>query len=266
MPLFFKCLLFGLFLFSLGGLRAQSARVDTLLKSEFRASSGRVLPYVLLHLQATKTSATDKPIALIVFLHGAGERGVDGVSHTRVGLPKLLHTVSKLGENCLILAPQCPENHRWADTDWKLKEHILADTAYWTLQAAQELLRHIEETQPVDKKRIYLTGLSMGGFGVWDWLMRDTQRFAAALPICGGGDYRQAQRLAHIPIYAAHGLKDKLVLPRRTTDMTAALRKAGNQKVRELLLPNAGHLCWDEVYAREEAIRWLLAQQVKSEK
>ena len=114
----------------------------------------------------------------------------------------------------------------------------------------------------IDDKRIYITGLSMGGFGTWDAIVRKPDLFAAAVPICGGGDVKTADSIAKIPIWIFHGGKDPVVKPERSRSMVEALKKAGAEpKYTEY--PNEEHASWVPAYKDADMFAWLFAQKKK---
>ena len=123
-----------------------------------------------------------------------------------------------------------------------------------------ELIDKLAAKLPVDKRRLYITGLSMGGFGTWDAIARRPRYFAAAMPICGGGDTAQAAKLKSLPLWAFHGDHDGTVLPRRTTDMIAAIRQAGGRP-KMTLYPGVNHDSWSRTYADPAVLDWLFAQK-----
>ena len=114
----------------------------------------------------------------------------------------------------------------------------------------------------VDARRVYLTGLSMGGYGTWELAARQPQRFAAVVPICGGGDERQASRLSALPIWAFHGAADNVVFPIRSQKMVDAIRAAGG-KIQYTQYPGVGHNSWNQAYRSDELLKWLFAQRRK---
>ena len=145
---------------------------------------------------------------LVLFLHGAGERGDDLNLVKKHGPPKLIEAGKEYP--FIVISPQCPKDNSWT---WQLRElTALVDDA---------TARH-----KVDKDRVYLTGLSMGGFGTWALAAYQPDRFAAIIPICGGGEQLMTRRLTHIPIWAFHGAKDPVVPLRRSEEMVQALEKA----------------------------------------
>ncbi|MEZ5012291.1 MAG: prolyl oligopeptidase family serine peptidase [Bacteroidales bacterium] len=181
---------------------------------------------------------------LVVFLHGAGERGSD-IEKVKVhGPPKLV----EMGEKFpfILVSPQCPEG------EW------------WSAGVVIDLVRKISSTYRVDPSRIYLTGLSMGGFATWESAARYPGVFAAIAPICGGGDPAMVHSLVNVPVWNFHGAKDPVVPIQRSEDMVNALKEAGGD-VRFTVYPEAGHDSWTETYNNPELYKWLLGN-VKEDK
>ena len=114
-------------------------------------------------------------------------------------------------------------------------------------------------TTKADPERVYLTGLSMGGFGTWAWAAREPQRFAAAIPICGGGNPETAEKLVALPIWVFHGGKDNVVPLSRSEAMVKAIQQAGGRKVKLTAYPDAGHDAWTKTYDNPEIYKWLLS-------
>jgi len=177
---------------------------------------------------------------LVLFLHGAGERGADLNAVLRHGLPRRI--ADGWRPPFAMLAPQCPAD-RWWDPDPLAR---LLDAALARL--------------PVDPARVYLTGLSMGGFGAWALATRYPERFAALVPVCGGGLPFFASRLRDVPVWAFHGARDEVVPLHYTTDMVEAVRCAGGE-ARLSVYPEAGHDAWTAAYDDEALWAWMLAQQ-----
>ena len=179
---------------------------------------------------------------LIVFLHGLGERGDDGLLQTQVGLPAAIRRWPDRFP-CLVLMPQCPESTYW-------------DGAIESIEAA--LAKTLSEYS-VDTTRITLTGLSMGGFATWIYGARAADTFAALMPICGGGNVESAAVLAETPIWAFHGADDTVVPVEQSRAMVEAVRGAGGDP-RYTEYPDTGHNAWDKAYADAKAVKWLLNQ------
>ncbi len=179
---------------------------------------------------------------LILFLHGAGERGND-LSKVEIHGPPKLATKEEDVFPFVIVSPQCSEDEWWS-----------SELQIDTLNA---LLDDIVSRYRIDKERIYVTGLSMGGFGTWRLAATYPERFAAIAPICGGGNPEDAATLAHLPIWVFHGAKDKVVPIKKSEEMVAALKKVGNT-VKFTSYPNAGHNSWDATYQNPELYKWFL--------
>ncbi len=205
-------------------------KIDLTIKSDY-----------LLYLPETYNSS-QKKWPLILFLHGAGERGNDLDQVKRHGPPKLI-AKGKKDLPFIIVSPQCPKNGWWANNI--------------QMKALNLLLDEIISKYRVDKDRIYLTGLSMGGYGTWSLAAENPERFAAIAPICGGGDPHTAKKLAKMPIWVFHGGKDKVVPIDKSQKMVEALKKAGNE-VKFTVYPEAGHNSWAKTYDNPELYKWFL--------
>jgi predicted peptidase len=176
----------------------------------------------------------------VVFLHGLGERGEDGMRPTEVGIgPALRRHPSRFP--CLVLFPQCPGDRKWTEA----------------LGLAEAALAATLADYPVDRKRIALTGISMGGFGAWAWAARRPHLFARLMPLCAGGDPMWTIRMTTLPIWAFHGARDPVVSVVRSRELKAALEKAGGS-MRYTEFPEATHNCWDRAYGEAETAAWLL--------
>lgn len=179
---------------------------------------------------------------LMVFLHGAGERGDDLEVVKKWGPPK--RVAEKPDFPFVLVSPQCPRNVRW---DPQLIAH---------------LTDHVAGKLKIDKQRMYITGLSMGGFGTWALLAEYPKLYAAAVPICGGGDPAEAERMKQVPIWVFHGDQDPTVPVSRSQDMVDALKKVDGD-VKLTVYPGVGHNSWSETYANPEVYKWLLSHKRK---
>jgi len=223
----------------------------------YQSSNGDRLPYRMLSPSVVEKG---RKYPLILFLHGAGERGTDNERQLIHGSKGILQYAETHGQNFFYLAPQCPENQRWVEVDWSLPAHTMPVQPSAPMKLVMELLDRMTDELPVDKDRIYICGLSMGGFGTWDLLMRQPDRFAAAIPICGGGDVAGASLIRHIPIWAFHGSLDQTVSPERTRQMVEALERAGGI-IRYTQYPEAHHNAWTKTFQNPEVWDWLFAQK-----
>lgn len=180
----------------------------------------------------------DKHWPLILFLHGAGERGTDFGTIRNLGPLRYANEHPEFP--FLLVAPLCPRLYDW-DPD-----------------ALNELLDHAIASYKVDTDRIYLTGFSMGGAGTWETAMEYTHRFAAIAPLCGRNIPLLQFRLWLTPTWAFHGDQDDVVPLIHTTQMTDYLVEAGNPNVKLTIYPGEGHYIWDRTYANGELYDWFL--------
>jgi predicted peptidase len=197
---------------------------------------------------------------LVLFLHGAGERGDDNTRQLVHGMNEFASDEIMAKYPCFVIAPQCPREQKWVEVDWSATGHGMPAAAAAPLRLTMEAIAALEKEFSIDPARIYVTGLSMGGYGTWDAIARYPERFAAAAPICGGGDPAQAPKFAQLPVWAFHGSKDGVVRPQRSREMIEAIKVAGGSpKYTEY--PEAGHNSWTATYQNPEFFAWLFAQR-----
>jgi predicted peptidase len=224
----------------------------------YRDCQGNELRYRLM-LPANYNCCQSYP--LVVFLHGAGERGDDNVAQLVHGMKDFASDENRAKYPCIVFAPQCPKEQSWAKIDLKIPKHTMTPEPTGPTKQVLCALAALQTEYNVDRTRIYLTGLSMGGFGTWDLIQRYPGTFAAAIPICGGGDEAQAARLIHVPLWAFHGSEDKGVVPERSRDMIAAVKQAGG-KPRYTEYDGVGHDSWTATYADPKVMEWLFSQRL----
>jgi len=200
----------------------------------------------LLHLPEAYQETGTWP--LIIFLHGMGERGDDLELVKKHGPAKLLDQPDPPAglSSFIVVSPQCPAN------------------SFWPLEtvALNALLDNLLATYAIDPGRVYLTGLSMGGFGTWQWAVEHPERFAAIAPICGGAMFysnliERVGALRNVPVWAFHGARDPVVPLHETANLVYALKQAGGQ-VEFTIYPEADHDAWSETYNNPELYRWFL--------
>lgn len=211
--------------------------------------------------RSQKADSMNKAVPLVVFLHGAGERGNDNHAQLKHCIPFFLDDTITSRYPFLLLVPQCPVEKRWVDTDWSLPEHQMESEPTAELLAVMHLVDSLIDCGAADSIRVYLCGISMGGFGVWDALQRWPNKFAAAIPICGGGDPAYANRMKDVPIYIFHGLQDDIVMPSRSIQMYNALQAAGSNAVLFVTYPDLAHGCWDEAFSTPGLFHWLFSKK-----
>ena len=181
----------------------------------------------------------NRPLPLIVQLHGAGERGDGGEALAKVDTHGFSKYIKDTETECIFIMPQCPENSFWAAR----------------VESIVGFIEALFRAYPVDTERVYLTGLSMGGFGTWFTAMARPDLFAAIAPVCGGGMAWNAGVLK-MPVWAFHGEDDKTVSVRNSDEMVEALEKQGRD-ITYTRLAGVGHNAWDYAY-NEKLLDWLL--------
>lgn len=200
---------------------------------------------------------------LVIFLHGSGERGNDNKKQLTHGTYLFQKPEHVKNFPCFVLAPQCPEGSRWVEAPWDSPKHQIPANPSQPLQMVHDLILQLTETLPVDPDRIYITGLSMGGFGTWDMLARWPDLFAAGIPICGGGDTRTASHIAHIPVWIFHSSDDGVVPVEFSRNMALALEKSG-ATFRYTEYNDAGHGSWKPAYEEPGLLPWLFSHKKPS--
>ncbi len=177
------------------------------------------------------------PFPLILFLHGAGERGDSIELVKRHGPPKIVETGKDFP--FIIVSPQCK------------------DKLWWDSDELYTFLQEIISKYNIDTNRIYLTGLSMGGFGTWDLTIKHPDTFAAITPICGGGDTTKVCAIKNLPVRVFHGAKDQVVPVQKSEEMVEALKACGGNP-KFTVYPNATHDSWTETYNNPKLYEWFL--------
>lgn len=199
--------------------------------------------------------------AVLVFLHGVGERGSENLAQNRLAVPEIVRNIRKNRRKVVLLTVQCPLDQVWAPLHRDRKDSAMREHPQSALSMVPDLVRAKVKEFNADPSRLYVTGLSMGGFGTWDLISRNPDLFAAAIPICGGGDPEQTKTLKDMPIWIFHGDADALVPVQLSRTMFEELKRAGSQKVRYTEFPGVEHNSWDKAYAMPETLDWLFQQK-----
>lgn len=198
---------------------------------------------------------------LLVMLHGAGERGCDNEEQIRVNFTHMFDDPQSPVFNSIIIAPQCAEDKQWVYTPWEHGNYSIAEVPESReCEAVLEIIKNIDREYNIDRSRIYITGLSMGGFGTWDMLMRHPSLFAAGMPVCGAADPSMAKVLSDIPIRTCHGSLDTCVPTDATREMYSAIKAFGKGKIKYIEYENVGHDSWENAYSDPENVKWLFSQ------
>lgn len=225
--------------------------------NKFSNGKGDTLNYRMLYPE----SDTMRKYPLVIFLHGSGERGNDNDAQLKWGVINFATDQMMVDHPAFVIAPQCPENISWSNFSRinKSTEMHLQPTPTKPMELVIGLIHEMMKNPSIDTNRIYITGLSMGGFGTYDAIERYPDLFAAAMPVCGGGDVSKAATIAHIPIWNFHGSEDPAVNPLYSTEMMEALIKAGAHPG-FTFYPETGHFSWLAAYSDQHAMDWLFRQ------
>ena len=211
-------------------------------KDSFLHNNTEQLPYMV---TVPSDFSPDEHLPLIVFLHGAGERGTDLQKINVHGIPKLFGANPDYrGLRAVTLSPQCPPDDVWS-------AHVFALRA---------LIEHVTAEYGCDPNRVSITGISMGGFGTWEMGLRFSELFSAVAPICGGGMSWRAANLKNVPVRVFHGDQDTVVPIDYSLQMVLALKAAGGN-VAFTVYPGVEHNSWEPAYEQSDLIEWLIAQR-----
>ena len=213
------------------------------IEMSFKTTDSADVPY-LLYLPKGFQADGEQKYGLILFLHGRGESNGPLSLVAKWGPPKFAARGDEMP--WIIVSPQCPKSDRWSSETQQMR--------------VTELLDSVIKNHNVDEGRVFLTGLSMGGYGTWTMAANQPNRFAAVAPICGGGDPAQAEKLKDVPIWVFHGDQDKPVPFEKSVKMVEAIRAAGGTKIRFTTLENIGHNCWSAAYATPALYQWMEKQ------
>jgi predicted peptidase len=216
-------------------LAAVSQQVEKIFSVE-----GKEMYYLIYTPEGYENNTESWP--LVIFLHGSGERGKDYELLKVHGPPKNAQNPEMHDLPFLILSPQ-----------------LSADARGWHPDHLSSLLDEVIKDYRVDADRIYLTGLSMGGYGTWAWAFQEPDRFAALAPICGRGDPYQVEKIKDIPVWVFHGARDQVVKIEESQKMVNALDKIDGD-VRFTIYPTLGHVSWDEAYDSGILYEWFMKQ------
>lgn len=198
---------------------------------------------------------------LIIFLHGSGERGKDNQKQTVHVYPYLTSDSVQKRYPSIVVAPQCPENDYWAPVnrfEWSMKEGGRVTPA---MASVIRLIKKLRKHPNVDKRRIYIIGLSMGGFGTFDLISRKPEWFAAAVPICGGADLKKTGQFEKVPLWVFHGEKDSVVPVKLSRDLVESLTSEG-LPVRYTEYADENHGIWERAVREPGFLEWLFSQRV----
>jgi len=244
---------------------ASISQVSEMYKAEIFKSKGIQLPYRILY---PKNFDTAKQYPLVLFLHGSGERGSDNAKQLTHGAN--LFVADSVMENypAIVVFPQCPADSYWANIVEKKQpdgsrtfDFPARSKPTPAMSALMQLVDSLVKLSYVDKNRVYVGGLSMGGMGTFELLERRPKMFAAAFPICGGGNPGNAKRYAkRVKIWVFHGDADNVVPLFHSQRMVDAIKQAKGD-VRFTVYPGVGHNSWDNAFTEPELLTWLFSKR-----
>ncbi|MCS6821258.1 MAG: prolyl oligopeptidase family serine peptidase [Microscillaceae bacterium] len=225
--------------------------------NRFEPYSFKQLPY---QLQKPLDYDSTQSYPLLLFLHGVLHRGTDNQIQTEDILPIWASRKMQKKYPCFLVAPQCPKTTHWARFRRENGTVVMESEPSEPVRLLFELIDTLCQEFPIDRKRIYITGLSMGGFGTFDMLLRKPNLFAAAVPVCGGGVDSRADEIKHIPMWIFHGSQDEVVSVKYSRDMVKNLEKLGASP-RYTEYADVKHDSWVEAYQDMAMWEWLFAQK-----
>lgn len=224
---------------------------------KYKNANGDSLLYRQLYPDANRV----RKYPLVIFLHGSGERGNDNEAQLKWGVNNFASDKNLTLYPAFVIAPQCPAGGGWANISSRNKDELtMAPTPAKSMELLMELIQQTIKKLPVDTNRIYITGLSMGGFGTFDAIARYPNIFAAAVPVCGGGDLSKVPIIKDIPMWIITGAEDDAVSPVYSIEMARALQKAGAHPG-FTQYPEVGHFSWIMAYSDALIMEWMFRQR-----
>ena len=221
---------------------------------------GDTLPYRILYPAHYDRS---QKYPLVLFLHGAGERGNDNQSQLKHGATLFTDPRNRVAHPAIILFPQCPADGFWAPMERVDGQRIYPRRPKPTpsMQMVERLIRQYLKDPTVDHTRIYVIGISMGGMGTYDYICRHPRLFACAVPICGAVNEQRLRRARHLPIRIYHGSADPVVPVTYSRDAYIALKANGSTNVEYIEYPGVQHESWDNAFAEPDFLDWIFSQR-----
>lgn len=210
----------------------------------------------LFHMPESYDESKKYPVVL--FLHGAGERGDNNFDQLAIGIGTALADEESPLHDAFIIAPQVPLEKLWVNTPWHVGNYTVDDreeTPY--LAGAVQLVRDTIANYPVDEKKVFVMGISMGGYGSWDALARHPELFVGGFICCGGADLTKADIFKEKTIFTYHGTADDIVPCFGTQNVVKAIKDAGGEKITYREYEGMNHWTWDRAYSEYEDIKAL---------
>lgn len=253
-----------LFVFLLMILGLTAAQITDFKAEKYSDHEGNEINYRILKPADYDSS---KSYPLVLFMHGAGERGSDNYSQLKWGVSHFAEPKMREKYPAFVVAPQVPEGEYWSTTLESIRDTtslsvIMQEEPAEPMRLTMELLEQLQERFSIDSNRLYVTGISMGGFGTFDLIERHPNMFAAAVPICGGGDITRAYFLIDMPIWIFHGAEDEVVLPEYSRNIVDAIRVAGGSPG-YTEYPDEDHIgAWVQAYNNPHLYEWMFSKSL----
>ena len=255
-----RLLLFAFFIFNFSFLQAQDL---SLYQKHWLIQGNDTLPFRLLLPEGFDST---KAYPLVLFLHGAGERGRDNEKQLTHGAQLFVRDDVRKNFPAIVVFPQCAPNSYWSnvvqlrDTSRRTFHFLEGGEPTRAMALVQQLLQVLHQQYRIKQDQVYAGGLSMGGMGTFEVVRRNPSLFAAAFPICGGAHPATAATLKNTAWWVFHGGKDDVVPPQHSQIMVAALQKQ-KAPVKFTLYPDANHNSWDAAFAEKDLLPWLFGQK-----
>lgn len=248
-----------LFFLSITLIFSLSSQSELYLKKKLIHKSD-TLPYRILYPENYNKS---EKYPLFLFLHGSGERGSDNNSQLVHGSKLFTDSLNRKLYPAIVVFPQCAKNGYWVEIKDRKDGFDFGDARKPTpqMQMVIRLLKELQKTEAVDKKRVYVAGLSMGGMGTFDLICRYPRKFAAAVPICGGVELNRLKKAVKVPIRMYHGGADNVVSPEHSRNAYIELKARGAQNTELFIFPGVGHDSWTNAFAQEDFLKWIFSQK-----
>lgn len=239
------------------GTQAQS------FEARFFTHKKLILPYQIL---LPDNYDHTKQYPLVLFLHGAGERGSDNEKQLIHGSSQFLNATNRSKYPAIVVFPQCPTNMYWAPIDTRDNgfSYLKRARATPVMQAVMSLLEALIKKEAVDKNRIYVMGLSMGGMGTLDITCRKPNKFAAAIAICGGVHVDRVTKITHLPLRLYHGSEDNVVSPKHSVSIYNKLKANGAKNVELIVFEGVNHNSWTPAFAQDDFLNWLFDMKLNN--
>lgn len=256
---YFSISIITLFLIMCGGTKTEERSFS---KEVFTSKTNFELPYRLLKPDKIKTGET---YPLVIFLHGSGERGNDNEKQLVHIAPSFLTDEYMQNHPTYVIFPQCPEEQSWGTVEVVNDQWFVGESTEPSPsgQAVLDLIDEFINNNPVNRRKIYIAGLSMGGFGTLDLIRHRPEFFAAAVAVCGGGNKRYVNEYKDLPIWLFHGAKDQVV-PVNLSQEMATEYKIRNMDYRYTEYPEGTHNVWNQAWAEPELLPWLFSKNRKT--